>query len=156
MNKPIFGYHKQNIDAGSSAINVVLYSDGKLIVCARDGRNDIWRDTAMQVSHACVHEIWRILIANAMALRRYAEEINGTEKNFENENYFIFGDQKIIDWDITRWYLEEDRKKHPEYYRNSVRVELTENYVRGIFDEICEVIEQDNKKVQYFKMFYRG
>lgn len=95
-------------------------------------------------AHACVHEIGRILIANAMALRRYAEEINGTEKNFEGENYFILGDQKIIDWDITRWYLEEDRKKHPEYYRNSVQVQLTENYVRGIFDEICEVIEQDN------------
>ena len=67
----------------------------------------------------------------------------------DGENCFIFEDYHIVDWDLTRWYQEEDRKKHPEYYNNTVKLELVETYVRSLFDEICIVIEGAEKKVKY-------
>ena len=58
-------------------------------------------------------------------------------------------DYHIVDWDLTRWYQEEDRKKHPEYYNNTVKLELVETYVRSLFDEICIIIEGAEKEVRY-------
>ena len=141
----LFGYRTGRSEGGPES-TMSLMEDGLLEYARAGGRR-----ASFSVSDACLHTVRKILEENRDLLTQYAREINA-DNSLDNENCFIFGGIEIIDWDLTRWYLEEDRKKHPEYYSNSVKVELTETYVRGIFDEICQVIEQDEKKMRYARM----
>lgn len=150
-NDPIFGYHKVNADF--LEISTSLYPDGILLFQTRDTENDGRRDTIFTVTDGCIQKVRKIITSCADDLRQYARQINGHLAHLESENYFVFGDLKIIDWDLSRWYLEESREKYPGYYKNMVKVELTENYVRAIFDEICRVIEEDEKEVQYVRTY---
>jgi hypothetical protein len=147
MSKLIFGYHKDTISAE-------LFEDGTFLAVKRKNGN-ISR-SEFQVSAGSVDEIREILDRNDRDLRTFAGLINGLEEDFEGENFYIFGDLKIIDWDSERLRLEEERKKHPSYYQNAMKVELTEKYVWKIFGEICRIIEEDEKEVQHMQFLYRG
>lgn len=146
MSKLIFGYHKDSISAE-------LFEDGTFFAVKRKNGN-ISR-SEFRVSAGSVDEIMGILDRNSRDLQKFADEINGLEENFEDENYYIFGNLKIIDWDSERLRLEEERKKHPSYYQNARKVELTEQYVWKIFGEICRIIEADEKEVQHMQFLYR-
>lgn len=154
MDHPIFGYYKINPDPGSPALSSMLYPDGTLIFRTKDTESENWRDVTLQISEECTRRISDILDFHAMNLERYAKEINEANISFEEENYFLFKDQKIIDWDLARWCLEEEREKHPEYFKNIRKLELTENYVRAVFDQICKMIEQEPKEMRYMKSYY--
>lgn len=147
MNKLIFGYHKDTISAE-------LYEDGTFLVLKKKGSSIIRSE--FRVTDDSVFRISKVLEWNDRDLRRYAGIINDLEENFENENYYIFGDLKIIDWDSERLRLEEEREKHPSYYHNALKVELTEKYVWRIFGEICRIIEQDEKEIQHMRFFMKN
>lgn len=134
----LFGYE-------TGTFSVLLYSDGTLLYGKKNNQ------AILSLPGEALERVRAILKENRPMLLRLGKEINGSA-DLEGENCFIFEDLKIIDWDLTRWYLEEDRKKHPEYYRSTVKLELTENYIRGVFDEICAVLEEAEKQVQYTKM----
>ena len=144
----LFGYSLSGADKGRASSAAFLYHDGTLTYeyGSREAHNE--RKITFQVSQQCLQSMKKIISENAEPLGSVREKINGSA-SVESENCFIFDGMLIIDWDLTRWYLEEDRKKHPEYYSNSVKVALTENYVRDIFDEICLMIEKDDKQMKY-------
>ena len=144
----LFGYSRNSADGTRAASAVFLYRDGTLTYeyGSRETRDE--RKITFLITEGCLRSIEKIISDNLVMLRKLRHEINRSS-SFEYEKCFIFDGMQIIDWDLTRWYLEEDRKKHPEYYSNSLKVELTENYVRGIFDEICLLIERDEKRVCY-------
>lgn len=144
----LFGYVKMNNAPGSPASSVLLYRDGTMLFRAADDAGYVAKRVTFSVTKECVRLVKETIRDNLPVLSDCAARINGARGDFDGENYFIFGDLRIIDWDLTRWYLEEDRKKHPEYYNNSVKVQLTETCVRGIFDEICGIIEQDDKTIR--------
>ncbi len=147
MNKTIFGYRKVS---ETSAISAYLFEEGNFLVRKSGSRGE--NSTVFQVSEDCVQEITNILARHKEDLKQYARVIN-EQADVENENYYIFGDHKIIDWDRDRFKLEEERQKGPSYYKNAMKVELTEGYVRKIFNEICQVIEQDEKEVRHMRFF---
>ena len=133
----LFGYQ-------SDTQSMYLYEDGSLAWGSSSGG---------QAAVFCVPEesmmrIRGILRENREMLRQCGERING-RSDTEDENCFILEDLRIIDWDLTRWYVEEDRSRHPDYYENTVKVELTETYVRGVFDEICEILAGEDKRLLY-------
>ena len=133
----LFGYE-------SEKMTLELLEDGTLIF--RSGE----RKTVQSIGRHCLMRVRAIVDEHCAKLQRCGREINaGTDP--AEENCFIFVDFRIVDWDLTRWYVEEDRKKHPEYYKNTVKVELTENYVRGVFDEICSVLEEEEKQFRYMQ-----
>ena len=101
----------------------------------------------MRLCEKTMGQIQNLICDNRKMLHQCGEKING--KEMDGENCFIFEDYHIVDWDLTRWYQEEDRKKHPEYYHNTVKLELVETYVRSLFDEICAVIGEAEKEVKY-------
>ena len=147
----LFGYDRRIAEDGHPGLSVYLYPEGTLEYRTGDREEGTERHISFTLSGESLRAIREILHLNRERLRMMAEEINGPAP-CEGENCFIFEDVRIVDWDLTRWYLEEDRKKHPEYYRNSVKVELTETFVRGVFDEICAVIERDGKELRYMRM----
>ena len=130
----LFGYKGDHI-------STVLFDDGTLIY----GKSD--HNMVMLLPEKTMRQIQKLICDNRDMLHRCGEKING--KDIEGENCFIFEDYHIVDWDLTRWYQEEDRKKHPEYYHNTVKLELVETYVRSLFDEICAVIGEAEKEVKY-------
>ena len=130
----LFGYKGDHI-------STILFDDGTL-VCGRADQN-----TVMSLCEKTMGQIQNLICDNRKMLHQCGEKING--KGVDGENCFIFEDYHIVDWDLTRWYQEEDRKKHPEYYHNTVKLELVETYVRSLFDEICIVIEGAEKEVKY-------
>ena len=132
--KILFGYKGE-------CFSTLLFDDGTLVY----GRAD--QNTVMRLCEKTMRQIRRILRDNRKLLHQCGEKING--KEMDGENCFIFEDYHIVDWDLTRWYHEEDRKKHPEYYNNTVKLELVETYVLSLFDEICIVIEGAEKEVKY-------
>ena len=138
----LFGYQ------GDGA-SIHLYEDGTLVWMS-DGRT-----AAFAVQEAAMRKIHRILEANYGMLKECASRING-KTGSEGENFFIFRDCRIVDWNLTRWYQEEDRSIHPEYYGNTVKVELVENLVRTVFDEICDVIGAENNRLLYGRTVMRG
>ena len=131
----IFGYK-------SGSISTLLYDDGTLLYGTEE------KIVSLLLPEAFLKQICLILKENRQMLRTYGARING-DADISGENCFIFEDFCIADWDLTRWYLEEDRKKHPEYYSNTVKLELTETYIRAVFDEICLVIENAEKEIRY-------
>ena len=130
----LFGYK-------GDRFSTLLFDDGTLVY----GRAD--QNTVMSLCEKTMGQIQNLICDNRKMLHQYGEKING--KEMDGENCFIFEDYHIVDWDLTCWYQEEDRKKHPEYYHNTVKLELVETYVRSLFDEICIVIEGAEKEVKY-------
>ena len=130
----LFGYK-------GDRFSTLLFDDGTLVY----GRPD--QNTVMRLCEKTMGQIQNLICDNRKMLHQCGEKING--KEMDGENCFIFEDYHIVDWDLTRWYQEEDRKKHPEYYNNTVKLELVENYVRSLFDEICAVIGEAEKEVRY-------
>ena len=145
----LFGYSKGTAEKAGDGLSVLLYEDGTLIYESGNAAAG-GRELHMAVSAACLGKVRSIIDQNIGRLRELQKKINGREPT-EGENRFLFRDVAIVDWDLARWFVEEDRKKHPEYYSNSVRIELVETYVRGVFDEICGVIESDEKVVRYMR-----
>ena len=138
----IFGYQ-------SSSTSIYLYEDGTLI-CISEGRT-----AAFSVMEESMRKIRRLLDENRLMLEECASRINGRAVP-ETENCFIFGNCRIADWDLTRWYMEEDRSKHPDYYDNTVKVGLVENIVRAVFDEVCDVIGEKGNRLLYGRTLLRG
>ena len=138
----IFGYK-------GNGIEIKLHDDGTLLYMAGD------QTAALSVHEQSMLQIRRLLDDNHEMLKECASRINGNSGT-EGENCFIFKDCRIIDWDLTRWYLEEDRSRHPEYYNNTVKVELVENLVRSVFDEICDVISEEGSRLLYGRTVIRG
>ena len=131
----LFGYK-------GGSMSTLLYEDGVLIYGTAE------KMVSLSLPDDFLERIRLILKENRQMIHSYGIRING-DADIGEENCFIFEDFHVIDWDLTRWYMEEDRKKHPEYYNNSVKVELTETYIRAVFDEICAVIEQAEKEIRY-------
>lgn len=148
LRNALFGYISGRFE-NEPAKAMLLSEDGLLVYEQAGGKR-----ASFSVSGDCLGRVRDILSQNMEELRQCAAEINHVPSALppDGENCFIFGDLVIIDWDLTRWYLEEDRKKHPDYYSNSVKVELTETRVRAVFDEICAVIEADEKKMRYARL----
>ncbi len=138
----LFGYFTD------SGMTTFLHTDGTLVY--QTGRRFKQDDRCIKyrITPDCLRQIKELIDDRRHLLTACAAEINRNQA-FAGENYFLFDGIHIIDWDLTRWYLEEDRKKHPEYYSNSVKVELTETHVRALFDEICSLIERDAKELLY-------
>ena len=130
----LFGYK-------GDRFSTLLFDDGTLVYSSID------QNTVMSLCEKTMGQIQNLICDNRKMLYQCGEKING--KEMDGENCFIFEDYHIVDWDLTRWYQEEDRKKHPEYYNNTVKLELVETYVRSLFDEICIVIEGAEKEVKY-------
>ncbi len=151
LSRILFGYSRISADGTRAASAAYLYRDGTLTYeCGSRETRDERRITFL-LSPVCLQSIRQIISGNFSVLAGLKDRINGRAP-VEKESCFIFDGIVIADWDLTRWYLEEDRKKHPEYYSNTVKVELTENYVRGVFDEICSLIENDDKQVRYTRV----
>lgn len=131
----LFGYK-------SCAMSTLLYDDGTLLYGTKE------KMISLLLPDMYLRQVRSILKENRQMLRSYGCRIN-SDADINGENCFIFEDFYIIDWDLTRWYLDEDRKKHPDYYNNTVKLELTETYIRAVFDEICTVIERAEKEITY-------
>lgn len=154
-NDLVFGYVKLINTPGSPVCSILLYRDGTILFRTADDAGKVNRRVTFAVTEDCVRLVNETIEENLPVLKSCASQINDGHRSFDGENYFIFGDLRIVDWDFSRWYLEEDRKKHPEYYKGSVKVQLTETYVRGIFDEICGIIERDEKTICSSRAFLR-
>lgn len=149
----LFGYRKTNPEDGTPLLSIFLSRDGTLSCSSAEPRTGNLKKVSFTVSDECVRTVSGMIAGNRDWLARCAERINSPSEAFSGENVFIFDGLLIADWDLSRWFLEEDRRKHPEYYANSVKVYLTENYIRRLFDEICSVIEADEKEMQYSGAF---